>query len=229
MRLVAQGQHTQQSRCRAIGGSGFRYRARGIPPSETCTNEAQQYRHRNAQRAAARPSRRGMADSCSLRQPSTEAATDLARSPSAATLDPSISPAEPSDLDPAVPANAAVLDNAAVQSAGRVPRQSTFSPTYRQFDLSSHVNKRRVRANWKVAHFAEIWTLAKNKCKWRSSSRASDYPGSISKTCHLRWPPAAAFIHGHVTAEHCSTAEENEEIPLTFWGVDSVPAQIDLT
>ncbi|PHJ21344.1 btb poz domain-containing protein [Cystoisospora suis] len=163
MRLLAQTQHTQHTRCRAVGGPGFRYRARGISLNDTCTNETQQYRHRGVQRAGARPSRRGAIDSSSVRQPSTDAATDPARSAPVATSDSSASLAQPSDSDPAVPGNAPLLESSTPQGGGRVPRQPVFSPTYRQFDLSSHVNKRRVRANWKVAHFAEIWTLAKNK------------------------------------------------------------------
>ncbi|CBZ53850.1 conserved hypothetical protein [Neospora caninum Liverpool] len=38
-----------------------------------------------------------------------------------------------------------------------------FAPAYRQFSLASHVDKRRVCANWRVTHFPEIWALAKNK------------------------------------------------------------------
>ncbi|PFH35697.1 hypothetical protein BESB_053480 [Besnoitia besnoiti] len=43
------------------------------------------------------------------------------------------------------------------------PRALPFTPAYRQFDLSSFVDKRRVCANWRVTHFPEIWALAKNR------------------------------------------------------------------
>ncbi|KFG43718.1 BTB/POZ domain-containing protein [Toxoplasma gondii GAB2-2007-GAL-DOM2] len=53
--------------------------------------------------------------------------------------------------------------NATQKPAKKDSKLLPFTPVYRQFNLASHVDKRRVCANWRVTHFPEIWALAKNR------------------------------------------------------------------